>query len=164
MSADPRYMPKNVAGRPEGWDSDQWATPWPIVRDLEREFGFFDLDPCAQPATAKAPKFFTPADDGLSLPWFGKVFMNPPYSMPGAWCKKAHEEVTSGLAELVVALIPASTDTRWFHEWVKERAQIRFVRGRVRFLGWEGTPIPAPKAPSIIAIYRRARMGENSGA
>jgi phage N-6-adenine-methyltransferase len=158
VSADPRYMRKNVADRPDGWDSDQWATPWQIVRDLEREFGFFDLDPCAQPATAKAPKFFTPVDDGLGLSWFGKVFMNPPYSMPGAWCKKAHEEVTSGSAELVVALIPASTDTRWFHEWVKGRAEIRYVRGRVRFLGWEGTPIPAPKAPSIIAVYRRPTL------
>lgn len=161
MSADPRYMPKNDEGRPEWWNSDHWATPPKMVAALELEFGPFDLDPCCVPDTAKAPTFYTPDVDGLSLPWFGRVFLNPPYSKPGTWLEKAIAEVERpGGADLVVALLPASTDTRWFHSLVKDRAEIRFILGRVRFFGWQRTPITAPKAPSIYAIYRRAALGE----
>lgn len=153
--SDPRFMPKAVAGKPEGWTSDQWSTPWPVVHDLEREFGSFDLDPCCMEATAKAPVFYTPREDGLSREWRGRVFMNPPYSKPVPWLEKAIAETTEGRADLVVALIPVSTDTRWFHRLVKDHAELRFIQGRVRFIGWQGTPIQAPKAPSMFAIYRR---------
>lgn len=143
------------AQRPEGWTSDQWATPWPVIEDLAEKFGPFDLDPAAQHATAKAPVYFTPDEDGLSRPWFGRVWLNPPYSKPRPWCEKARDEVASGNAECVVMLLPASVDTRWFHDVVLPHAELHFIRGRVRFLGWEGTPIPAPKAPSIVAVFRR---------
>src|ERR1700745_2892587 len=103
---DARYMPKNVEDRPEWWNSDHWATPWPMVRELESEFGAFDLDPCCLADTAKAPRFFTPEDDGLSKPWLGRIFLNPPYSRPGPWMEKAFTETSEGRAELVVALIP----------------------------------------------------------
>lgn len=163
MSADPRYMQKNTDGRPEWWNSDHWATPPQVVSILELEFGRFDLDPCCVPDTAKAPRFYTPADDGLRQPWFGRVFLNPPYSKPAPWLEKAIAETKrEGGADLVIALLPASTDTRWFHRLVKERAEIRFIQGRVRFFGWQRTPITSPKAPSIFAIYRRARMGEEA--
>jgi phage N-6-adenine-methyltransferase len=121
---------------------------------LEQEFGTFDLDPCAEHHTAKAECYYTIDEDGLQKPWFGRVFVNPPYSKPGPWCLRARQAVDSGEASLVVMLLPASVDTRWFHQLVLPYAQLRFIQGRIRFFGWEGTPIPAPKAPSIFAIYR----------
>jgi site-specific DNA-methyltransferase (adenine-specific) len=158
----PRSFPVGVATttpseKPEGWTSDKWATPWPIVRDLERDFGRFDLDPCAEPQTAKAPTFYTPDDDGLSRPWFGRVFINPPYSRIAPWCERAVLETTTNTAvSLVVMLVPSATDTGWFHDLVWPYAELRFKRGRIKFLGWRGTPIPAPRSPSLFAIYRNA--------
>lgn len=141
--------------RPKWWNSDCWATPREIVDTLEQEFGRFDLDPCCHRSTAKARRFYTAADDGLAKPWRGRVFLNPPYSKPGPWLEKARREVADGRAELVVALVPASVDTRWFHEQVQGHAEVRFRRGRIRFIGWQGTPIGSPKQPSMFAIYRR---------
>lgn len=141
--------------RPEWWTSDHWATPPELVEKLAQEFGPFDLDPCCTPATAKAPSFYTPETNGLAQPWHGRVFMNPPYSRPALWTHKALTETECGNARVVVALLPAATDTRWFHDYVYGKAELRFLRGRVRFFGWEGTPIPAPKAPSLVAVYRR---------
>lgn len=130
-----------------------------MVRGFEAEFGPFALDPASEPHTAKAPSFYTVKDDGLARLWFGRVWLNPPYSKPRPWLERAYEATSTGEADLVVALLPASVDTGWFHEAVLPYAELRFIRGRVRFLGWEGTPIPAPKAPSIVAIYR----GEGRG-
>jgi phage N-6-adenine-methyltransferase len=125
------------------------------VRAFEAEFGSFDLDPAAELHTAKAPHFYTIEDDGLKCPWFGRVWLNPPYSKPRPWLERAHRATSTREAEMVVALLPASVDTGWFHDAVLPYAELRFIRGRVRFLGWEGTPIPSPKAPSLVAIYRK---------
>jgi site-specific DNA-methyltransferase (adenine-specific) len=141
--------------KPDGWTSDQWATPWSLIRELEQRFGPFDLDPAAQEHTAKAPAFYTIEQDGLTQP-SGRVFCNPPYSKPGPWCDRARQATSTGEAESVVMLLPASVDTGWFHDLVLPFADVQFVRGRVRFIGWEGTPIGSPKAPSILAVYRRA--------
>lgn len=145
-----------MSAKPDWWTSDHWATPPTLVRELEVEFGSFDLDPCCHRETAKAPAFYTPEDDGLSKPWFGRVFMNPPYSDPGRWLQKAIDETTSGRAQLVVGLLPVCTDTAWFHQLVKDRAEVRFLRGRVRFYGWMETPISSPRNPSMLLIYRAA--------
>ena len=142
--------------KPEGWTSDKWATPWPLVEKLADEFGPFDLDPCAEHHTAKADRYYTMDEDGLQQPWVGRVFVNPPYSNPGPWCLRARQAVDVGEAEVVVMLLPAAVDTRWFHQLVLPYADLRFIQGRVRFLGWEGTPIPSPKSPSLVAIYRAA--------
>lgn len=140
--------------RPDFWTSDEWATPHEIVNELAEEFGSFDLDACARPETAKAPIFFTKEQDGLGRAWRGRVWLNPPYSDPGPWLKKAIQETAAGRADVVVALLPACTDTGWFHDLVKHRAEVRFRRGRIKFLGWMGTPIGSPKAGSMFAIYR----------
>jgi phage N-6-adenine-methyltransferase len=154
MSADPRFMVSSPDGKPDWWTSDHWATPWPIVRALESDLGTFDLDACCVPDTAKAPRFYTPMEDGLAQRWFGRVWLNPPYSNVTPWLEKAIAETTACRALLVAALLPACVDTRWFHNLVKDRAEIRFIRGRVRFFGWQKTPITQPKTPSIFAIYR----------
>ena len=140
MSAFPTAESTDIADRPEGWTSDRWATPWPLLRELETRYGAFDLDPCCEPHTAKAPAFYTVDDDGLSKPWFGRVFINPPFSSPRPWCDRAAEAVKTGEAEMVVMLLPCATDTAWFHEVVWPNATLHFLRGRVRFLDGVGRP------------------------
>ena len=74
-------------------ESGEWSTPLQLVDDLERRYGSFDLDPCASIETAKAPRFYTEDDDGLTIDWYGHVFMNPPYGrVIGKWVRKAHYE------------------------------------------------------------------------
>lgn len=145
------HRPSQVT-KPLWWSSDHWATPPEIVSALEQEFGVFNLDPCCRPETAKAKKFYT--EGGLDKPWFGRVFLNPPYSDPKPWLMKANAELAAFRSLLVVALLPVRTDTRWFHEQVWHRAELRFIKGRIKWLGWQGTPIPNPKDPSMFAIYR----------
>jgi site-specific DNA-methyltransferase (adenine-specific) len=132
-----------------------WETPPEVFDPLHAEFAF-TLDPCAEPKTAKCPLFFTEADDGLSKPWSGhRVFMNPPYGREVyAWTRKARTEVESGGALLVVGLLPASTDLAWWHEDVLGHAsELRWIRGRVRFL--TGGPYRASGFfASVIVVWR----------
>jgi len=111
-----------------------WATPPEVFEPLHAEFDF-TLDPCATAETAKCGRFYAEADDGLAQSWLGeRVFMNPPYGREVyAWTRKAREEAARGA--LVVGLLPASTDLRWWHEdVVGHAAEVRYLRGRVRFL------------------------------
>lgn len=139
-----------ILRRPPNWTSDKWATPLEFVRQLEMEFGQFDLDPCCEEHTAKASTFYV--EDGLTRPWFGNVFLNPPYSKPRPWLERAYV-ATHDEDATVVALLPVRTDTRWFHEAVLGRAELRFIQGRIHWIGWAGTPIPSPKDPSMLAIF-----------
>ena len=151
-------------GRYNGAGRD-WETPPEIFIPLHDEFAF-TLDPCATPENAKCPRFFTEADDGLAQPWDGeRVFMNPPYgSEIDAWTRKARE---SSARALVVGLLPASTDLRWFHRDILEAgAELRFIRGRVPFITrgpyrasgffasmivvWRAQPVP----PAAFAVRR----------
>ena len=145
-------LPSEQPDAPTWWSSDEWSTPPEIVAELEAEFGPFDLDPCCRIETAKAPKFYTKSDNGLVRPWTGHVFVNPPYSQPTLWVRKAKQEYEDNGA-FIVMLLPAATDTEWFHKYVWKTAELRFIRRRVRFYGWQGTPIPAPRNPSLFAIY-----------
>lgn len=107
-----------------------WATPPEVFEPLHREFSF-TLDACATPENAKLPRYYTEEQNGLTQDWSGeRVFMNPPYGREiYAWTKKARE---SGV--LVVGLLPASTDLKWWHDDVVGHAEVRYIRGRVRFL------------------------------
>lgn len=97
--------------------TNEWATPQDFFDRLDEEFDF-TLDPCATPENAKCSRYFTKGGDGLSQDWSGdRVFMNPPYGREiGKWVKKAYEESQKGA--LVVCLIPARTDTSYWHEFV----------------------------------------------
>lgn len=117
--------------------SDDHATPKDVYNALDAEFHFND-DPCPLGGVLVA--------DGLARAWGTSVFMNPPYSKPLPWCKKAYEE--SLLGNTVVGLLRGDTSTIWFHGWVLGKAEIRFVKGRINFGAG-----PAPFA-SIIAIWR----------
>ena len=110
-----------------------WATPHEIFDPLNSEFNF-TLDPCATAETAKCKLFFTEEEDGLKQSWAGhRVFMNPPYGREiYAWTKKASSEAECGT--LVVGLLPASCDLAWWHDDIVGKADVRYIRGRVRFL------------------------------
>ncbi len=113
--------------------SDNWATPEALYKELDAEFHFND-DPCPLHGIC-----------GLERDWGTSVFMNPPYSNPTPWVKKAYEQSLKG--SLVVGLLRGDTSTRWFHDWVLDKAELQFVKGRIKFNGK-----PAPFA-SIIAIW-----------
>lgn len=123
--------------------TDEWSTPRAFYETLNAEF-HFTYDPCPLHAT-----------DGLIRPWHGSVFVNPPFSKTREFLEKAHREMQLGNAHTVVFLLPARTDTRWFHELVLDTAEIRFIKGRLKF----GNARNAAPFPSMIAIYRQPIAG-----
>lgn len=133
---------------------DDWTTPDWLFRQLDQEFGPFTLDAAASAGNAKCARYFDAGCDGLAQPWSGRVFLNPPYRDVGAWAAKALLETRAGRAGVVVALLPARTGTGWFHRCVLGRADVRFLRGRIRFGG--GAPSARDAAPfdSMVAIWR----------
>lgn len=129
-----------------------WETPHELFNEINKEFNF-TLDPCCVPTTAKCEKFYTPIENGLIQDWSKEIaFVNPPYGREiGDWVKKSHEESLKGAT--VVMLIPARTDTRWFHEYIYNNAEIRFMKGRVKFLQ-EGQKKDAAPFPTMLVIFK----------
>ncbi|PTK81958.1 phage N-6-adenine-methyltransferase [Staphylococcus haemolyticus] len=130
--------------------SNEWATPQNLFDELNEEFNF-TLDPCATDENAKCSKYFTIEDDGLSKDWSNEVvFMNPPYGREiKKWIKKAYEESLNGAT--VVCLIPARTDTTYWHDFIFDKADdIRFLRGRLKF----GNSKNSAPFPSAIVVYQ----------
>ena len=127
--------------------TDDWITPHGFFATLDREFAF-ELDVAATVNNAKCDRYFTVEDDGLSQDWApSRCWMNPPYgSGIRRWVEKAWHESTLGA--LVVGLVPARTDTAWWHDYIEARAAVRFVRGRLRFSGAKDAPFP-----SAVAIW-----------
>ena len=129
---------------------EKWATPQDFFDKLNDEF-HFTLDAAASPDNAKCANFFTEEQDGLAQSWGGHtVWCNPPYCRKtGLWVKKAYEEhQRTGCT--VVMLLPSRTDVRWFHDYILGKAEIRFIKGRLKFGGNKNS---AP-FPSIVVIYR----------
>lgn len=127
-----------------------WETPQAFFDELDREF-HFTLDPCATPETAKCEKFFTAKENGLDQNWGGEtVFCNPPYGreLP-KWIEKCAKESKHAK---VVMLIPARTDTRAFHEFIYGKAEIRFLKGRLKFRVDGKEEYPAP-FPSMVVVF-----------
>lgn len=125
--------------------TNEWATPKDFYDILNKEFNF-TLDPCATKQNAKCNKYFTIDDDGLKQDWSNDiVFMNPPYGREiKNWVEKAYKESVKGA--VVVCLIPSRTDTRYWHDWIFNKAsEIRFVKGRLKF-GGEKNSAPFPSA------------------
>lgn len=131
--------------------SDEWETPIDLFNSLNNEF-MFTLDPCATAENHKCSKWFSAKDNGLEKSWGGHtVFCNPPYSQIKLWAKKAWEEHFNPDTTIVM-LIPARTDTQYFHNYIYHRAEIRFIKGRLKFGDGKN---PAP-FPSMIVIWRSA--------
>lgn len=131
-------------------ETDQWATPQDFFDELNAEFNF-TLDPCATKENAKCAKYFTVEDDGLKQDWQGEtVFCNPPYGREiGKWVKKCYEE-SKKPGTTVVMLIPARTDTSYFHDFIYGKArEIRFIRGRLKF----GDAKNSAPFPSMVVVF-----------
>lgn len=152
--------------------SDDWATPQSFYDELDAEFGF-TVDACSSTANHKAPRFFAldhpdpDRRDGLAGDWAadalthgGAVWLNPVYGRTiGAWMAKAAATARAGVT--VVCLVPARTDTRWFHDHVlAEGAEVRFVRGRLKF----GTATTGAPFASLVVIYRGQSSADDPGA
>nr|UWF92264.1 MAG: DNA N-6-adenine-methyltransferase [Bacteriophage sp.] len=127
--------------------TDMWATPQDFFDALDAEF-HFTLDACAVKENAKCAAYYTPEQNGLDQPWTGQVWCNPPYGRNvGQWVKKAHDTASGG--GCVVMLLPARTDTRWFHDYIYGKTEVRFIKGRLKFGGCQN----AAPFPSMVVIF-----------
>ena len=127
--------------------TDLWSTPQAFFNELNKEFNF-TLDPCANKENAKCEKYYTKEDNGLIQDWKNEiVFCNPPYGRElNKWVKKCYEE--SKHAKIVM-LIPARTDTSYFHDYIYNKAEIKFIRGRLKF----GDSKNSAPFPSMVVIF-----------
>ena len=150
MNRDLMFSSKNNA----------WCTPRDFFNKLNEEFNF-TLDPCCLEKSALCKKFFTPDEDGLTQNWEGHcAFVNPPYGREiGKWVKKCHDEWKENKTKSVM-LIPSRTDTRWFHDYILDKAEIRFIKGRLKFVDMDNAGkeedrkmSPAP-FPSMLVIFK----------
>lgn len=131
-------------------NTNEWATPIKFFEELNKEFNF-TLDPCATLENHKCKKFYTIQENGLIQDWKDEVvFCNPPYGreLP-LWVKKCYEEHKKNNIT-VVMLIPARTDTRYFHDYIYNQSEIRFIKGRLKFNDCKQS---AP-FPSMVVIYK----------
>ena len=133
----------------------EWATPQDFFDRLNAEFKF-TLDPCASVENHKCDKYYTKAEDGLIQDWSGEtVFCNPPYGREiGRWVCKCFHEVFDGKCPCAVMLLPARTDTRWFHDYIYNKAEIRFIPGRLKFNSQKNS---AP-FPSMVVVFQQSEI------
>ena len=126
----------------------EWQTPRAFFQAIDTEFEL-NTDVCATNQNKMCKKFFSKKEDGLKQDWFGRrCWLNPPYGREiGKWVEKA----ATGGADIVVALLPARTDTKWFHDHIYKKSEIRFLRGRLKF----GTSKTSAPFPNMIVIFRK---------
>jgi phage N-6-adenine-methyltransferase len=128
--------------------TDMWYTPQGFFDQMNAQYGPFDIDVCASPENAKCERYFTKEDNGLSKEWKGRCWMNPPYGRSiKDWMRKAFESSRAGAT--VVCLVPARTDTEWWHLYAM-RGEVTFIRGRLKF-GGSRTSAPFPSA---VVVFR----------
>ncbi len=129
--------------------TDLWETPQQFYDELDREFNF-TLDPCATPKNAKCQKYYTVIENGLKQNWQGEtVSCNPPYGREiKHWVEKCYKESLKPNTT-VVMLIPARTDTAYFHDYIYGKAELRFIRGRLKFSNSKNS---AP-FPSMVVVF-----------
>ena len=128
-------------------ESNEWETPLDLYNKLNNIYKF-TLDPCCTKESSKCDKYYTKEDNGIIEDWSNEVvFMNPPYGRQiGLWIEKAYKESLKGA--IVVCLIPARTDTKYWHNFIfKYAKQILFIKGRISFInGNKKAPAPFPSA------------------
>ena len=128
-------------------NTDDWATPQPFFDELNKEFGF-ELDVCANDQNHKCERYFTKEQDGLQMDWGGDIiWCNPPYGREiGKWVARCAKHNNTA-----VMLLPARTDTRWFHDYIYGNAEIRFIKGRLKF----GQSKNSAPFPSMVVIFKK---------
>lgn len=136
--------------------SDEWETPIKFFNErIYWTFGFNEgdcIDVAASINNNKLPRYFTKEDNGLKQEWKSdQCWMNPPYGREiGLWIKKAYEEcLIKRNTKRVVCLLPARTDTKWFHEIIYNKASITFIKGRLKF----GESKNSAPFPSMIVVF-----------
>lgn len=137
--------------------TDLWETPQAFFDTLNEEF-HFQLDVCASPENAKCKTYYTSNDDGLTKPWRGVCWCNPPYGRAiGKWVRRASLAAAAG--DTVVMLLPARTDTQWFHDYIynQKNVEIRFVKGRLKFGNSKNS---APFPSMVVVFYGRQDKNE----
>ena len=141
--------------------SIEWGTPQDFYDRLNNIFQF-NLDPCSTESNSKCEESFSKEEDGLSQSWAGhRVFMNPPYGREiKNWIKKAYEEGQKPNTQ-VVCLIPARTDTKYWHSYCMKASEIYFVKGRLKFENTAEPDAPATPAPfpSAVVVFRSSPGG-----
>ena len=142
-------MDKNTLETMFSSKSTKWATPQDFYDELNKVHNF-TLDPCASDKNHKCKKYFTEKDDGLAQSWAAEsVFMNPPYGRDiKKWLKKAWQEGQKSGTK-VVCLIPARTDTKYWHDYCMNAAKIHFIKGRLKF----GDSKNSAPFPSALVIF-----------
>jgi phage N-6-adenine-methyltransferase len=133
--------------------SNEWATPTSLFEKLNRTFNF-TLDPCSTDENHKCDNYYTKENNGLVQDWSGEsVFVNPPYGRQiGKWIEKSFNE-SRKKGTLVVCLIPARTDTIYWHTYCMRAHEIYFIKGRIKFENKEHKPSPAP-FPSAVVVFK----------
>jgi phage N-6-adenine-methyltransferase len=127
---------------------EEWTTPPDLFAKLDDEFGF-TLDVAATHDNTLCPSYFTRAENGLVQEWTGTVWCNPPYNRKvGAWIQKAYESSLCGAT--VVVLIASRTSNVWWHAWVENKAEVRFLPKRLKF----GNATSGAPFPSALLIFR----------
>ena len=127
-------------------ENQTWETPDSLFNDLNKEF-HFDIDLSASKENTKCKRFISQKEDALKQIWKGKGWLNPPYGGGSVnslknWVKKSYNE-TRKKGCLVVMLIPARTNTQWWHKYCMKAKEIRFIKGRPKFKGnIHGLPQP----------------------
>jgi len=138
----------------------EWSTPYDFFKKLDWRFGPFDLDACATSDNTKCKTFFTEEENGLTQSWQGHtVFVNPPYGRGiDAWIKKGYEEAQDPDTK-VVMLVPARTDTKYWHDYVMKAEMVFFIKGRLKF-GDSTNSAPFPSA--VVVFTKRPDYGRPS--
>ena len=132
-------------------NKNNWRTPKEFFKNLNMEFNF-NLDACADDNNKLCDEYYSKENSCLEKSWRGKrVFMNPPYGRDIAkFIEKAYSE--SLAAEIIVMLLPARTDTKYFHEYILPYCEIRFVKGRLKFLDENNQAKDAAPFPSMVCV------------
>ena len=149
-------------------DRDSRFTPPDFMESIYSSFGKIDLDPCAHPSSpviASKEYILANGDDGLRDVWFGEfVYVNPPFSDQLNWLRRAHEQWRLGNVATIACLVPARTDSAWFHETLRANADIYFLQGRLRFLDLRGSAQATPFSLMVVIFGATEEQKEKFAA
>ena len=149
-------------------DRDSRFTPPDFMESIYASFGRIDLDPCAHPSSpvAASKKYILAnGDDGLRDAWSGEfVYVNPPFSNQLNWLRRAHEQWRLGNVATIACLVPARTDSAWFHETLRADADIYFLQGRLRFLDLRGSEQATPFSLMVVIFGATKEQKEKFAA